>query len=400
MPPDGFDLPLLAARFGRAVRDAGIPCSPERSVRFARALEIAPPGGRDRLYWTARTVFVSSHAQVPAFDGVFARVFDGLVDPADTRGDQDAPPPAGSERGDRPPPPGAPRSSASEPGGSPRASSSPAAAPDDELRGREVAVPVASADERLASNDFADLQPDELNALRRLMTQLKVATPLRRTRRARRARRGEHLDVRATLRASHRTGGDPVRRLRRRRVLRHRPLVVLCDVSGSMEPYSRAFLMFLHSAVGGADAEAFVFATRLTRLTRALRGHQPELAIARAAAAAPDWSGGTRIGAALQRFDDDYGRRGLARGAVVVIVSDGWEVGDPERVGREMARLARLAHRIVWVNPRLAAPGFEPTAGGMAAALPYCDALVGGHNLLALGDAIAAIGARDTTTPS
>jgi hypothetical protein len=400
MPPDGFDLPLLAARFGRAVRDAGIPCSPERSVRFARALEIAPPGGRDRLYWTARTVFVSSHAQVPAFDGVFAHVFDGLVDPADTRGDQDAPPPAGSERGDRPPPPGAPRSSASEPGGSPRASSSPAAAPDDELRAREVAVPVASADERLASKDFADLQPDELNALRRLMTQLKVATPLRRTRRARRARRGEHLDVRATLRASHRTGGDPVRRLRRRRVLRHRPLVVLCDVSGSMEPYSRAFLMFLHSAVGGADAEAFVFATRLTRLTRALRGHQPELAIARAAAAAPDWSGGTRIGAALQRFDDDYGRRGLARGAVVVIVSDGWEVGDPERVGREMARLARLAHRIVWVNPRLAAPGFEPTAGGMAAALPYCDALVGGHNLLALGDAIAAIGARDTTTPS
>ncbi|HEV7753563.1 MAG TPA: VWA domain-containing protein [Baekduia sp.] len=400
MPPEGFDLPLLAARFGRAVREAGIPCSPERSVRFARALEIAPPGGRDRLYWTARTVFVSSHAQVPAFDGVFARVFDGLVDPADTRGDQDAPPPAGSERGDRPPPPGAPLSSASEAGGSPRASSSPAAAPDHDLPAQELAVPAASADERLASKDFADLEPDELSALRRLMTQLKVATPLRRTRRARRARRGEHLDVRATLRASHRTGGDPVRRLRRRRVLRHRPLVVLCDVSGSMEPYSRAFLMFLHSAVGGADAEAFVFATRLTRLTRALRGHQTELAIARAAAAAPDWSGGTRIGAALQRFDDDYGRRGLARGAVVVIVSDGWEVGDPERVGREMARLGRLAHRIVWVNPRLAAPGFEPTAGGMAAALPYCDALVGGHNLLALGDAIAAIGARDTTTPS
>jgi uncharacterized protein with von Willebrand factor type A (vWA) domain len=261
-------------------------------------------------------------------------------------------------------------------------------------------VPVASTDERLARKDFAELEPDELRVLRRLMSELHVATPLRRTRRARRARRGEHLDVRATLRASHRTGGDPVRRLRRRRVLRHRPLVVLCDVSGSMEPYSRAFLMFLHSAVGGANAEAFVFATRLTRLTRALRGHQPDLAIARAAAAAPDWSGGTRIGAALQRFNDDYGRRGMARGAVVVIVSDGWEVGDPERVGREMARLRRLAHRIVWVNPRLAAPGFAPSAGGMAAALPYCDALVGGHNLLALGDAIAAIAARTTTTPS
>ena len=400
MPPEALDLPLLAARFGRAVRDAGIPCSPERSVRFARALQLAPPGGRDRLYWTARAVFVSSHTQQPAFDRVFARVFDGLVDPADTRGDQHTPPPAGSERGEGPPPAGAPRSTASAPGGLPRASSSPTAAPDDHLPSQELAVGVAGADERLATKDFAELEPDELIALRRLMAQLRVATPLRRTRRARRARRGERLDVRATLRASHRTGGDPVRRLRRRRVLRHRPLVVLCDVSGSMEPYSRAFLMFLHSAVGGADAEAFVFATRLTRLTRALRGHQPGLAIARAAAVAPDWSGGTRIGAALQRFNDDYGRRGMARGAVVVIVSDGWEVGDPDRVDREMARLRRLARRIVWVNPRRAAPGFAPRAGGMAAALPYCDALVGGHNLLALGDAIAAIGARTTTTPS
>ncbi|MDX6729445.1 MAG: uncharacterized protein QOK49_4250, partial [Baekduia sp.] len=150
----------------------------------------------------------------------------------------------------------------------------------------------------------------------------------------------------------------------------------------------------LHGAVGGADAEAFVFATRLTRLTRALRGHQPDVAIARAAAAAPDWSGGTRIGEALQRFNDRHGRRGMARGAVVVIVSDGWETGDPALLGREMERLHRLAHRIVWVNPRKAAPGFRPVTGGMAAALPSCDAFVGGHNLLALAEAIAEIGAR------
>jgi uncharacterized protein with von Willebrand factor type A (vWA) domain len=226
------------------------------------------------------------------------------------------------------------------------------------------------------------------------MRDLSLATPQRLTRRARRARRGDHLDVRATLRASHRTGGDPVRQVRRRRRLRHRPLVVLCDISGSMEPYSRAFLAFLHGAVGGADAEAFVFATRLTRLTRALRGNRPDLAIGRAAAAAPDWSGGTRIGEALLHFNDRHGRRGMARGAVVVIVSDGWETGDPALVGREMERLHRLAHRIVWVNPRKAAPGFEPTAGGMAAALPYCDALVGGHNLLALSEAVEEIGAR------
>jgi hypothetical protein len=161
-----------------------------------------------------------------------------------------------------------------------------------------------------------------------------------------------------------------------------------------MEPYSRAFLAFLHGAVGGANAEAFVFATRLTRLTRALRGHQPDLAIGRAAAAAPDWSGGTRIGQALARFNDEHGRRGMARGAVVVIVSDGWETGDTELLAREMERLRRLAYRIVWVNPRKAAPGFVPRAGGMAAALPFCDAFVPGHNLFALSQAIQEIGAH------
>jgi uncharacterized protein with von Willebrand factor type A (vWA) domain len=401
MPPEP-DVALLAARFGRAVHDAGIPCSPERSVRFARALALTRPASRERLYWTARAVFVSAHGQAAAFDAVFARVFDGLVDPASQRGDQHAPPPPGSERGNRPPPPGAPRTTG-RPGAAetPRSSSPTAAPPGDDAGADQVlAVAVAAGAERLATKDFARLDADELLALRRLMSRLEIATPLRRTRRARRARRGDHLDVRATLRASHRTGGDPVRQVRRRRRKRHRSLVVLCDVSGSMEPYSRAFLLFLHGAVGGAHAEAFVFATRLTRLTRALRGPQPDLAIAAAAAAAPDWSGGTRIGAALAEFNDKYGRRGLARGAVVVIVSDGWEVGYPQVVAREMARLRRLAHRIVWVNPRKAAPDFRPTAGGMAAALPSVDALVGGHDLLALGDALAAIGGRPATTTS
>jgi uncharacterized protein with von Willebrand factor type A (vWA) domain len=401
MTPERADVAALAARFGRAVHDAGIPCTPERSARFARALGAVPPVTRDRLYWTARTVLVSDRGQVAAFDGVFARVFEGIADPATRRGDQHAPPPPGTTaRGDRAAVAGGPRVTA--PPGPPR-SSSPTAAPAGGGRdadGQDALVPVAAADaERLAHKDFADVDADELLTLRRLMARMRIATPLRRTRRAARARRGERLDVRATLRASHRTGGDPVRRIRRRRRFAHRPLVVLCDVSGSMEPYSRAFLMFLHTAVGGARAEAFVFATRLTRLTRALRGHQPDLAIARAAAAAPDWSGGTRIGAALATFNDDFGRRGLARGAVVVIVSDGWEVGDPAVVGREMARLRRLARRIVWINPRAGRPGFAPAAGGMAAALPYVDALVGGHDLAALDDALAAIG-TDPTTPT
>jgi uncharacterized protein with von Willebrand factor type A (vWA) domain len=171
-----------------------------------------------------------------------------------------------------------------------------------------------------------------------------------------------------------------------------RRLVLLCDISGSMEPYARAYMQFVTCA--GRDAEAFVFATRLTRITRALAARNPERALQRAAAAAPDWSSGTRIGEALRAFNDRHGRRGLARGAVIVILSDGWERGDPALVGREMARLGRLAHRIVWVNPRVGAPGFKPQAGGMAAALPHLDALVSGHSLAALDEVIEAIGAE------
>jgi uncharacterized protein len=172
-----------------------------------------------------------------------------------------------------------------------------------------------------------------------------------------------------------------------------RRLVMLCDISGSMEPYARAYLQFLTCAAGsGPNAEAFVFATRLTRLTRALRSRHPERAIQRAAAAAPDWSSGTRIGDALKAFNDRHGRRGMARGAVVVILSDGWERGDPALVGRQMDRLARLAHRIVWVNPRVGASSFSPRAGGMVAALPHCDALVSGHSFEALHEVVEAIG--------
>jgi uncharacterized protein with von Willebrand factor type A (vWA) domain len=159
-----------------------------------------------------------------------------------------------------------------------------------------------------------------------------------------------------------------------------------------MEPYARAYLQFLTCAAGGGEnAESFVFATRLTRLTRSLRTRSPERAIQRAAAAAPDWSSGTRIADALKAFNDRHGRRGMARGAVVVILSDGWERGAPEAVAREMARLRRLAYRIVWVNPRAGASGFAPRAGGMAAALPYCDALVSGHSLDALSEVVEAI---------
>ena len=253
---------------------------------------------------------------------------------------------------------------------------------------------MASDEEQLDSKSFDALDPHELAQLYRLMSRLELAAPPRRTRRFEKGRRGHQIDMRRTLRASLRTGGDPFRLARRRRRIVRRRLVMLCDISGSMEPYARAYLQFLTCAAGsGPHAEAFVFATRLTRLTRALASRHPERAIQRAAAAAPDWSSGTRIGDALKAFNDRHARRGMARGAVVVILSDGWERGDPMLVGREMERLARLAHRIVWVNPRVGASAFSVQAGGMVAALPHCDALVSGHSFTALGEVVDAIGA-------
>jgi uncharacterized protein with von Willebrand factor type A (vWA) domain len=168
-------------------------------------------------------------------------------------------------------------------------------------------------------------------------------------------------------------------------------VVVLCDISGSMEAYSRAYVQFLHANAAMPRAEVFTFATRLTRLTKELAGSQPQLAISRAAAAAPDWRGGTRIGMAIQSFLGTHGRRGMARGAVVVIISDGWERDDPALLGEQMARLRRLAHRVIWVNPRSADVGYQPTVGGMAAALPHCDAFLSGHSLSALSNVVDVI---------
>jgi hypothetical protein len=249
----------------------------------------------------------------------------------------------------------------------------------------------ASAGERLGGRDFAELSVAELALLADLMSRLRLATPPRRSRRLRPVPHGERIDLRATLRMGRRTGGDPVRIVRHRPRDRPRRLVALCDISRSMEPYARAMLQLLYCAAGGTRAEVFTFATRLTRLTPVLARSAPAIALRRAGEAAPDWSGGTRIGAALKEFTDRYGRRGLARGAVILIISDGWETGDPAPLGRQMARLSRLAYRIVWVNPRTASPRYRPLVGGMAAAWPHCDAVVSAHRLTALSDLIDAL---------
>jgi uncharacterized protein with von Willebrand factor type A (vWA) domain len=401
-----FDVPLpeLAASFSQRLHAAGVPVTPGMSEAFAHALAITKPVSRRRLYCVARAIFVTGFQQVATFNRVFTEVFGKGAKPnPNLQVETEEAPPEVDELDSQTPDVdlNAPR----EGGDTASQSSEEDMEDEDEDQDGEVSkeqlMPIAEAsrEEVLQEMNFQALKSSELASLYRLMLRLQLATPIRRTRRKKRGRRGEHIDMRRTLRKSLQTGGDPIRLSRKKRRVHPRRLVMLCDISGSMEPYARAYLQFLLAArATGPYSEAFVFATRLTRLTRQLSGRHPQRAIRRATEAVPDWSSGTRIGDALKTFNDRYGRRGMARGAVVVILSDGWERGDPELVAREMERLARLAYRIVWVNPRVVAKDFAPRAGGLVAALPYCDALVSGHSLKALhevADAIAAVRDED-----
>ena len=388
--PVRLDLATIAAGLAGRLRAVGVAASPERSVRFAAAVGLADPGTVRELYWLARVTLVDDPAQLEAFDRVFGLLF-AAEDVADRRGDAESPPlPRQVRPGPRPRPASDPHGAADRPSALPSAGVGTSIP---EQQASRLAM-TASDRELLRHKDFATCTADEVAMLRQLVQALRVAAPQRRSRRTSRARSGRRLDLRRTLRHAHRTGGDPVRRDYRRRRQRARPVVLIADVSGSMEAYARVYLHLMQGAVRGAGAEAFVMATRLTRLTRALAVSDPDLALANAARAAPDWSGGTRIGLALKAFLDGHGRRGMARGAVVVIVSDGWERGDAALLGEQMARLSRLAHRVIWVNPRSAAEQYEPLAAGMAAALPHVDVFVSGHSLQALERVVAAISGR------
>jgi uncharacterized protein with von Willebrand factor type A (vWA) domain len=388
------DLPFvgpgpLAVGLTTALHRAGLPAPPERAAGLARALQLVPPVDRSALYWTCRVALVTDRAQLPVFDAVFSAVFDGRLDPADSRGDPTAPPAIGSEPRTRPAPP---HRGPAEPGSTAGTAIGAGGDDDGSDSEREVLLAAASTEERLRHRSFADLGADELAGIQALVRRLVLSTPVRRSRRSRASRRaGDRLDLRRTVRAAQRTGGDPARLVHAARRTTPRRLVLLCDVSGSMEPYTRIYLTLLQGAVAGARAEAFVFSTRLTRLTRQLALRDPDQALARAGATSSDWAGGTRLAAGIGRFVADHGRRGLARGSVVVVLSDGWAQDAPEEVADAMRRLRRLAHRIVWVNPRSAAPGYAPLVGGMAAALPYCDAFVSGHSLAALEEVVAAV---------
>jgi len=393
------DLAVLCAHFAGLLRSAGVAVPVERVAWWAQATVAADPVLIGDLYWLARITLVDRPEQIETFDAVFAQVFRGLVDVADFRGDQqNAPPPHTEPDEQTSSDDNAAESPPNADGSAERPRTAAVGADNDDDQGHDdegspTLLALASEIELLRDKDFADCSPEELAQLAKLIDAMKVVAPVRPTGLEPSRSSGRSIDLRRTLRAACRTGGDPVHFRYRRRGSTPRRIVMLADVSGSMQAYSRVYLRVLHGAVLGARAHAYVFATQLHPVTRALGRGRREDAIARALTMSPDAAGGTRIGAAVKHFLDTDGRRGLARGAVVVIVSDGWERADPALLGVQMVRLARLAHRVIWVNPRKAAPGFAPLTGGMAAALPHVDNFVAGHSARSVQELLDAIAA-------
>lgn len=351
-----------ALGFVDALRSAGVSVSTGRAVTYLQALAELR-GSLDDVYWAGRATLLAGPEQQHVHDETFARWWLGREPAApDVASEQVVTLVTDDQAGDA----------------------------DPETGGAEPAGPAValrfSAHEVLRDKDFAAYDADELAEARRLMADLRLLGAERRSRRTRPGRRRDgRPDLRRTVGAALRTGGEPIERRTLERRTRPRPIVLLVDVSGSMETYSRALLRFAHAAVAGRTrVEVFTLGTRLTRLTRELTTRDPDVALTRAAAAVPDWSGGTRLGEGLRAFNDRWGVRGTARGATVVILSDGWDRGDPAELAEQMARLRRVAHRLVWVNPLKASPDYAPLAQGMAAALPFVDDFVEGHSLGAL----------------
>ena len=360
------------AGFARALRAEGMPV-PEGSVAlFADALHVLDAARPRDLYWAARLSLLRRSGDLGTFERVFQAYWTGvhhlrLETPVEDRPTPSAPIPL-APIGQR------------EPIG--------------DLQEREETLPVslASSAARLREIDFADYSKEEHRLAARLMAELRLTLPERRSRRSRPSAHGHRVDLPRTLRRSLRTAGDPVHLVYDRRRRRTRPLILLCDVSGSMSAYSRALIQFLRAAVESrAGVRVFAFGTRLVELTHPLSAATRDDALRAAAHCFDDWGGGTRIGASLESFVRSYAQRGVTRGGVVVILSDGWEREDPALVGEQMRRLRLLSHRVIWVNPNKKDPTFEPLAAGMASALPYVDALVAGHNLRALEDVLVLV---------
>ncbi len=364
----------MAVAFASTLRRLGVAVSTGNVIAFVEALGCVGLEDRNGVYWSGRATLVQRPEQHAAYEQAFAAVWlqrelirmTSEIEPVVLALDDDE--------------------SASDPEGEDVAET------DDERRTVSVRY---SPTEVLRDKDFARYTNREFDEARKLMAELRLGGSLRRSHRLTRTRRRtRHPDLRRTVHKSLRLHGEPIHRAFLTPSHRPRRVVLLCDVSGSMESYSRALLRFLHVAVvGRGRVEAFALGTRLTRLTRELSSHDPDAALAAAAASVSDWSGGTRLGEVLRQFNDEWGIRGMARGAVVVILSDGWDRGDAGDLGLQMARLHRVAHRVVWVNPLKVTAGYAPVAKGMAAALPFVDEFIEGHSLASL-ETLAAVVAK------
>jgi uncharacterized protein len=359
-------LALLAA----SMRAAGARVGVDELLGAHRALAAVDPGDRSAAYFALRATLCSRRDDFAAFDAAFAELFAPAPREAPALPEELAPAALVLPRV------GVPAEEVAVP-----------------AEGEADVVPSAWSDaELLREKDFADYTDAERHVARRVMRRLAASSPSRPSRRTRAARRrgapphAARPDLRRTIRASLRTAGDPFERHWREPSQRPRPLVLVCDVSGSMEPYARMLLQYMQACVAARRrVEAFVFGTRLTRVTAELAGRDPDRALDRAAGAARDWSGGTRIGDALATLNREHGRR-LGRGAIVVLLSDGWDRGDPEQLAAEMARLQRCAHQLVWLNPLKAHPEYEPLTVGMQAALPHVDHFLAGNSLASLAE--------------
>jgi uncharacterized protein with von Willebrand factor type A (vWA) domain len=362
--PDPAAVPVA---FARVLRGAGLAVPAGATEVFARSLAALGAGTRDDVYWAGRATLIRRHGDVADFDRAFTAFFGDAV-PLHAVPDPEAEViVAFDAEGDE-------------------AVDDHEAEPAVPETGTPVVTVRWSRADVLRRRDFATYTTEEFDEARRLIADLRVTGAPRRSRRRHRvANTRGRRDLRRTIRHALRTGGEAVPRHSTVPAVRARKVVLLCDVSGSMEPYSRALLRFLHAAVvARGSVEAFAIGTRLTRITAELASRDPDAALDAAARRVVDFSGGTRLGAAMRTFNDDWGVRGMARGAVVVIVSDGWDRGEPEVLAEQMARLQRVAYRVVWVNPLKASEGYAPLAQGMAAALPYVDEFVEGHSLESL----------------
>jgi uncharacterized protein with von Willebrand factor type A (vWA) domain len=355
--------------FGRLLRARGLPVGTGRVLAFCRAVAALERLDRDSVYLAGRLTMVGRKEDFDAYDLAFRTWFPGAYDQLLGQMDGGAP-------GVR-----VEREIEMLVGEALEGTAGQGGDGDEEVT---VGL-VASAAEVLRAKSFEELSDLERHEADQAIRNLAVTLPLKRARRYRAARRGRRFDLRRTLRASLRTEGEPLRRAWRDRRSKRRPLVLLLDISGSMSSYSRALLQFGYAAVrAGQRVEVFCFGTRLTRLTRALRRAEPDEALRGVAGRVSDWEGGTRIGASLKQLLDRYGQQAWMRGSVVVLCSDGLERGDPALLSAQMARLGRIAYRLVWVNPLKGSPRYQPLARGMAAALPHVDSFLPGHNLQSL----------------